>query len=40
MVTAPDPLQIISINDDEPTLTTDVTPMTTNVLDTAMIEDD
>ena len=39
MVTAPDPLQIISINDDEPTLTTDVTPMM-SVLDTAMMEDD
>ncbi len=40
MVTAPDPLQIISIDDDEPTLITDVTPMTTSVLDTAMMEDD
>ncbi len=40
MVTVPDPSQIISINDNEPTLTTDVTPMVTSVLDTMMMEDD
>ena len=40
MVAVPDPLQIISINDDEPTLTTDVTTTTMSVLDTAMMEDD
>ncbi len=40
MVTIPDPSQIISINDDEPTLTTDATPMVMSVLDTAMMEDD
>ena len=40
MVTAPDLLQIISIDNDETTLTTDVTPMTMSVLDTAMMEDD
>ena len=39
MVTVPDPLQIISIDEDEPTLTTDVTMTTTGVLDTAMMED-
>ena len=40
MVTVPDPSQIISIDDDEPTLTTDVTPMAMSVLDTAMMEED
>ena len=39
-VTVPDPSQIISINDDEPTLTTDVTTTTMSVLDTVMMEDD
>ena len=39
-VTAPDPLQIISIDDDEPTLTTDVTLTMMSVLDTVMMEDD
>ena len=40
MVTVPDPLQIISINNDEPTLTTDVTPMVMSILDTMMMEED
>ena len=40
MVTIPDPSQIISIDDDKPTLTTDVTATTTSVLDTAMMEED
>ncbi len=40
MVTAPDPLQVISIDDDEPTLTSNVTAMTMSILDTAMMEED
>ena len=40
MVTVPDLMQIISINDDKPTLTTDVTMTTMSVLDTVMMEDD
>ena len=40
MVTIPDPLQIISINDDKPTLTMNVTAMTMSILDTVMMEED
>ncbi len=40
MVTIPDPSQVISIDDDEPTLTSNVTVMTTSILDTAMMEED
>ncbi len=40
MVTAPDLLQVISIDDDEPMLTSNVIVMTTSILDTAMMEED
>ena len=40
MVTIPDPSQIISIDDDEPTLTMNVTVMTMSILDTVMMEED
>ncbi len=38
--TAPDLSQVISIDDDEPTLTLNVTVTITSILDTAMIEED
>ena len=40
MVTISDPLQIISIDDDEPMLTMNITVMTMSILDTAMMEED
>ncbi len=40
MVTIPDPSQIISIDNDKPMLTVNVTVMTTSILDMAMMEED
>ena len=39
-VTAPDPSQVISIDDDKPMLTSNVTAITTSILDTVMMEED
>ncbi len=38
--TTPDPLQVISIDDDEPMLTSNVTAMTMSILDTVIMEED
>ena len=35
-----DPMQVINIDNDEPTLTSSVTAMTMSILDTAMMEED